>query len=176
MRALSSMIALAAAGIVAVTGTAAHADSVNLRARVMPGQEVMLTPELVPTAAYRGNVLVKLENNDVPTEVRVANCRGRSIGKVEIAPNDHAPRVAATLSRRAVRSLARTDRDDAVQSGPAQTDDTQGATQTDTQGASRTASRDVQANTRARLAQSCLRFKVKNLGQTPAVIKGIGYF
>ncbi|MEU6738601.1 hypothetical protein [Streptosporangium sandarakinum] len=175
MRALSSMIALAAAGIVAVTGTAAHADSVNLRARVMPGQEVMLTPELMPTAAYRGNVLVKLENNTVPTEVRVANCRGRSIGKVEIAPNDHAPRVAATLSRRAVRNLGRTDQDDAAQSGPAQTD-TRGATQTDTQGASRTAARDAQAAPRAHLAQSCLRFKVKNLGQTPAVIKGVGYF
>ncbi|MFG1751359.1 hypothetical protein [Streptosporangium sandarakinum] len=175
MRALSSMIALAAAGIVAVTGTAAHADSVNLRARVMPGQEVMLTPELMPTAAYRGNVLVKLENNSVPTEVRVANCRGRSIGKVEIAPNDHAPRVAATLSRRAVRNLGRTDQDDAAQSGPAQTD-TRGATQTDTQGASRTAARDAQATPRTHLAQSCLRFKVKNLGQTPAVIKGIGYF
>ncbi|MET9068371.1 hypothetical protein ACWDR1_12225 [Streptosporangium sandarakinum] len=175
MRALSSMIALAAAGIVAVTGTAAHADSVNLRARVMPGQEVMLTPELMPTAAYRGNVLVKLENNTVPTEVRVANCRGRSIGKVEIAPNDHAPRVAATLSRRAVRNLDRTNQDDAAQSGPAQTD-TRGATQTDTQGASRTAARDAQANPRAHLAQSCLRFKVKNLGQTPAVIKGVGYF
>ncbi|GAA3426745.1 hypothetical protein ACWDTT_30405 [Streptosporangium sandarakinum] len=175
MRALSSMIALAAAGIVAVTGTAAHADSVNLRARVMPGQEVMLTPELMPTAAYRGNVLVKLENNNVPTEVRVANCRGRSIGKVEIAPNDHAPRVAATLSRRAVRNLGRTDQDDAAQSGPAQTD-TRGATQTDTQGASRTAARDAQTAPRTHLAQSCLRFKVKNLGQTPAVIKGIGYF
>lgn len=96
MRALSSMLVLAAAGAVALTGTPAHADDVNLSARVQPGEEVFLTPELVPGNQYNGNVLVKLDNNSVPVKVKVSNCRGRYIGTVPIAANDHAPYVAAS--------------------------------------------------------------------------------
>ncbi|GAA3418493.1 hypothetical protein [Streptosporangium vulgare] len=77
----------------------AHADDVNLAARVQPGEEVFLTPELVPAAQYNGNVLVKLDTNSVPVKVKIANCRGRYIGTVPIAANDHAAYVAASTSR-----------------------------------------------------------------------------
>ncbi|MER6829281.1 hypothetical protein [Streptosporangium sp. NPDC000563] len=98
MRALSSMLVLAAAGAVALTGTPAHADDVNLAARVQPGEEVFLTPELVPGARYGGNVLVKLDENSVPVKVKIGNCRGRYVGSVPIAANDHAAYVAATTT------------------------------------------------------------------------------
>ncbi|MER6177144.1 hypothetical protein [Streptosporangium sp. NPDC001681] len=124
MRALSSMLVLAAAGAVALTGTPAHADDVNLSARVQPGEEVFLTPELVPGRQYNGNVLVKLDNNSVPVKVKVGNCRGRYIGSVPIAANDHAAYVAANTPQ------------------PAQ----------------------------------CIRYRVKNMGDTTAAITGTGYF
>ncbi|MEU8204632.1 hypothetical protein [Streptosporangium sp. NPDC049046] len=98
MRALSSMLVLAAAGAVALTGTPAHADDVNLAARVQPGEEVFLTPELVPGARYGGNVLVKLDENSVPVKVKIGNCRGKYVGSVPIAANDHAAYVAATTT------------------------------------------------------------------------------
>ncbi len=97
MRTLSSTIALVAAGVVVMAGTA-HAESVNLSGTVNPGAEVFLSPELTPTAPYKGHVLVKLENNTEPTEVKIGNCRGRYIGKVAIPANDHAAYVAATDS------------------------------------------------------------------------------
>ncbi|ACZ85470.1 hypothetical protein [Streptosporangium roseum] len=124
MRVLSSTAALTAAGIVAVTGVPAHADAVNLGATVQPGAEVFLTEELVPTAPYKGKVLVKLENNGVPAEIKISNCRGRYLGAVSIIANDHAPYVAADPDT----------------------------------------------------APACIRFKVKNLGTTPATIVGAGYF
>ncbi|MGC5011281.1 hypothetical protein ACLQ2R_11000 [Streptosporangium sp. DT93] len=124
MRALSSMLVLAAAGAVILTGTPAHADDVNLAARVQPGEEVFLTPELVPAAQYNGNVLIKLDNNDVPVKIKIGNCRGRYIGTLPIAANDHAAYVAASTTP------------------PAQ----------------------------------CIRYRVKNMGNTPAAITGTGYF
>jgi hypothetical protein len=124
MRALSSMLVLAAAGAAILTGTPAHADDVNLAARVQPGEEVFLTPELVPAAQYNGNVLIKLDNNSVPVKVKIGNCRGRYIGTLPIAANDHAAYVAASTTP------------------PAQ----------------------------------CIRYRVKNMGDTPAAITGTGYF
>ncbi|WP_326821136.1 hypothetical protein OHA77_08780 [Streptosporangium sp. NBC_01639] len=124
MRALTSMVALAAAGIVVVTGVSARADTVNLGATILPGAEVFLAKGLVPTAPYKGKVLVKLENNTVPTEVKIGTCKGRYIGAVTIVANDHAPYVAADPDT----------------------------------------------------APACIRFKVKNLGTTPATIAGAGYF
>ncbi|MEV8630376.1 hypothetical protein AB0395_01850 [Streptosporangium sp. NPDC051023] len=97
MRTLPSMVALVAAGVVVMAGTA-NADSVNLSATVNPGDATFLSPQLAPTAPYKGHVLVKLENNTEPTEVKIINCRGRSIGKVAIPANDHAAYVAATDS------------------------------------------------------------------------------
>ena len=94
MRILSSTLALVASGMVALAGTA-HADAVNLNATVKPGAEVFLSRTLAPTAPYKGHVLVKLENNTEPTEVKVANCRGRYVGTVSIPANDHAAHVAA---------------------------------------------------------------------------------
>ncbi|MFI6511541.1 hypothetical protein ACIBCT_28360 [Streptosporangium sp. NPDC050855] len=124
MRALSSMLVLAAAGAAILTGTPAHADDVNLAARVQPGEEVFLTPELVPAAQYNGNVLIKLDNNSVPVKIKIGNCRGRYIGTLPIAANDHAAYVAASTTP------------------PAQ----------------------------------CIRYRVKNMGNTPAAITGTGYF
>ncbi|MDP9861555.1 MULTISPECIES: hypothetical protein [Streptosporangium] len=124
MRALSSTLALAAAAIVAVTGPAAHADAVNLGATVQAGGEVFLTEGLVPTAPYKGKVLVKLENNTVPVEIKIGNCRGRYLGAVTIAADDHAPYVAADLDT----------------------------------------------------VPSCIRFRMKNLGTSPATVTGAGYF
>ncbi|GAA3119790.1 hypothetical protein [Streptosporangium carneum] len=123
MRTLSSMFVIVAAGAVVMTGTA-HADSVNLTATVNPGAEVSLSPELVPTAPYKGRVLVKLDNNTQPTEVRIGNCHGRHIGKVAIAANDHAAYVAAADSP----------------------------------------------------APACVRFRVKNVGDQPVTVAGVGYF
>lgn len=124
MRALSSMLVLAAAGAVALTGTPAHADDVNLAARVQPGEEVFLTSELVPGAQYKGKVLVKLDTNNVPVKIRISNCRGRYIGSLPIAANDHAAYVVASTPQ------------------PAQ----------------------------------CIRYRVKNLGDTTSAITGTGYF
>ncbi|MFF5213075.1 hypothetical protein [Streptosporangium sp. NPDC000396] len=93
MRALSSMFALMAAGVVIATGAPAHADSVKLKMTVEPGAEVTFTPELVPTPAYRGDILVTLRNNSVPTVVKVDTCKGKRLGKVAIAADDHMPHV-----------------------------------------------------------------------------------
>ncbi|WP_433254830.1 hypothetical protein ACQPYK_13530 [Streptosporangium sp. CA-135522] len=124
MRVLSSTFALVAAGAVVMAGGVAHADAVNLGATVQPGAEVFLAEALVPTAPYKGKVLVKLENNSVTTEIKIGNCRGRYLGVVTIAADDHAPYVAADLDT----------------------------------------------------VPSCIRYRVKNLGTTPATIAGAGYF
>ncbi|MEV4090626.1 hypothetical protein [Streptosporangium saharense] len=98
MRTLSSLAALATAALVVLPGTA-HADSANLNATVEPGAEVFLSSQLTPTAAYRGNVLVRLKGNSQPTEVKVNDCHGRSLGKVAIPAGDHAAYVAAAESQ-----------------------------------------------------------------------------
>ncbi|MEV7009444.1 hypothetical protein [Streptosporangium sp. NPDC051022] len=123
MRTLSSLVALVAAGVVVMAGTA-HADSVNLSATVNPGDAAFLSPQLTPTTPYKGNVLVKLESNTEPTEVKVVNCHGRPIGKVAIPANDHSAYVAASDSQ----------------------------------------------------APSCVRFRLKNVGDAPVSVAGAGYF
>lgn len=129
MRILSSTIALVACATVTTAGTAgtAHADSVNLSATVNPRAEVFLSRTLAPTAPYKGHVLVKLENNSEPTEVKVANCRGRRVGTVAIPANDHDAHIVSGDSGNIP-------------------------------------------------VPSCIRFRVRNVGDEPVTVAGVGYF
>lgn len=46
-------------------------------ATVTPGAEIFPTPELTPTAIYRGSVLVQLTQNPAPVEIKIGNCTGQ---------------------------------------------------------------------------------------------------
>ncbi|MFC6085121.1 hypothetical protein [Sphaerisporangium aureirubrum] len=95
MRHIPAIIALAAAGFVVTAASPASAATTTLSGTVSPGTETYLTPELTPTAPYRGVVLVQLSNNPGPVEVKIGNCRGRYLGTVAIPAGDHLPHVAA---------------------------------------------------------------------------------
>ncbi|MER6944831.1 hypothetical protein ABT294_12485 [Nonomuraea sp. NPDC000554] len=98
MRQTSAIVALAMAGLVAGVASPAQADTCNLAATVNPGAEIFLTPELKPTAAYRGSVLVRLEQNPSPVEIKISDCQGQYLGAVSIPANDHTAYAAAQLT------------------------------------------------------------------------------
>ncbi|MEW9532438.1 hypothetical protein [Microbispora sp. NPDC049125] len=97
MRQSSAIVGLAMAGLVLAASTPAHAATFTLTATVNPGAEIFLTPELAPTAIYKGNVLVKLDQNPGPVEIKIGNCKGQYLGTVPIAAGDHAAYVAAAV-------------------------------------------------------------------------------
>lgn len=97
-RTVRSIAALSVAGLVLFAGTPAHADTVPLAGTIGPGSEDFVSGTLAPTQVYAGKVLVQLQRNPVPVEVRIGNCGGQYLGRVSIAANDHAVFVAATVS------------------------------------------------------------------------------
>jgi hypothetical protein len=124
MRTFTSLLALAAGGLVTLTGTPAHADGAFFRHTIAAGAEVFVTGALKPSERYKGNVLVQLQNNPVPTEVKIGNCHGGYLGTVQVPANDHSAVIAAAASP----------------------------------------------------APTCVRYRMRNTGTSPATITGIAYY